>query len=63
MMAEHKETKEKVALKLVDMEQIFAINKERHIYRERDLLFKFKNSHHIIELKETFIVVSTIHSL
>jgi serine/threonine protein kinase len=61
MLAEHLETHEKVALKIVHMPTIFAINKERHVYRERDLLFQFSNARHIIELKETFIVVSSPH--
>ena len=59
MLAEHLVKKETVALKIIDMSTIYAINKERHVYRERDLLFKFKNARHIIELKETFIVVSS----
>ena len=58
MLAEHLETKEKVALKIVHMPTIYEINKERHIYRERDILFQFAKSRHVIELKETFVVVS-----
>ena len=58
MLAEHLQTKEKVALKIVHMPTIFAINKERHMYRERDLLFQLSNARHIIDLKETFVVVS-----
>lgn len=56
MLAEHKETKEKVALKIVHMPTIYEINKERHIYRERDILFQFSKARHVIELKETFVV-------
>ena len=59
MLAEHLETKEKVALKIVHMPTIYEINKERHIYRERDILFQFAKSRHVIELKETFVVVSS----
>ena len=58
MLGEHLETKEKVALKIVHMPTIYEINKERHIYRERDILFQFAKSRHVIELKETFVVVS-----
>ena len=58
VLAEHLKSGEKVALKIVNMATIFQINKERHVYRERDLLFQFKNARHVIELKETFIVVS-----
>lgn len=58
MLAEHKETRERVALKIVHMPTIYEINKERHIYRERDILFQFSKARHVIELKETFVVVS-----
>lgn len=63
MLAEHIASKETVALKIVHMPTIYAINKERHVYRERDLLFHFSNSRHIIDLKETFIVVSLTRNI
>ena len=50
-----KHTEQHVALKVVSMSYIQQINKERHIMRERDLLYSLRHPN-IINLLQTFKV-------
>lgn len=48
---------QQVAIKLIDAEKVVKQKKERHVQREKDLLFKLKHQH-IIKIYKTFKWVS-----
>lgn len=54
-LAIHKATREKVAIKAVNIMRICELNKERHILREKELLNELKHTN-IIQLFATFKV-------
>ena len=56
-MATDKETGKSVAIKAVDIERVCEYGKEKHVMREKDLLFHLKNKNeHVIKLLTTFKV-------
>jgi len=53
-LVEHKKTKKKLALKIMDKELIFKRNKVQHIKNERDVLVKGKVNPHLVRLHYSF---------